>query len=307
MRISVVSSLYNSAEFIPELHRRLCETLERITDDYEIILVNDGSPDASLAVALEIIEKGQSHLKLIDLARNCGQHKALITGLKHATGDIIFMMDSDLEEEPEWIELFWAEYQKSKAEVDVIYGVQSTRRGKLYERLSGRTFYKVFNLLSSVKVQSNPTPFRLMTRRYVDALIQFKEQEVFFLGISLLAGFEQRSIQVEKHNSSSTTYNIIKKIDQFINAITSFSKRPLMFVFYLGAIISLLSFIFLLVILAQYLFFGIGVEGWTSLIVSIWLVGGIMIFCTGIIGIYLSKIFIEVKNRPYSIIKKVYE
>ncbi len=307
MRISVVSSIYNSAEFIPELHRRLCETLERITDDYEIILVNDGSPDASLAVALEIIEKGQSHLKLIDLARNCGQHKALITGLKHATGDIIFMMDSDLEEEPEWIELFWAEYQKSKAEVDVIYGVQSTRRGKLYERLSGRTFYKVFNLLSSVKVQNNPTPFRLMTRRYVDALIQFKEQEVFFLGISLLAGFEQRSIQVEKHNSSSTTYNIIKKIDQFINAITSFSKRPLMFVFYLGAIISLLSFIFLLVILAQYLFFGIGVEGWTSLIVSIWLVGGIMIFCTGIIGIYLSKIFIEVKNRPYSIIKKVYE
>jgi putative glycosyltransferase len=307
MRISVVSSLYNSAEFIPELHRRLSETLQRITDDYEIILVNDGSPDASLAIALDIIEKGNSHLKLIDLSRNCGQHKALITGLNHATGDLVFMMDSDLEEEPEWIELFWTEYQKFKGEVDVIYGVQSTRRGKLYDRLSGRTFYKVFNLLSSVKVQNNPTPFRLMTRRYVDALIQFKEQEVFFLGISLLTGFEQRSIMVEKHNSSSTTYNIIKKIDQFINAITSFSKRPLMFVFYLGAIISLLSFIFLLVILVQYLFYGISVEGWTSLIISIWLVGGIMIFCTGIIGIYLSKIFIEVKNRPYSIIRKIYE
>ena len=307
MRISVVSSLYNSAEFIPELHRRLCETVERITDDYEIILVNDGSPDASLSVALEIFEKGKSHLKLIDLSRNCGQHKALITGLKHATGDFVFMMDSDLEEEPEWIEQFWAEHQKFKGEVDVIYGVQSTRRGKLYEQLSGRTFYKVFNLLSSVKVQNNPTPFRLMTKRYVNALIQFKEQEVFFLGISLLAGFEQRSILVEKHNSSSSTYNIIKKIDQFINAITSFSKRPLMFVFYLGAIISLLSFIFLLVFLIQYLFFGVSVEGWTSLIVSIWLVGGIMIFCTGIIGIYLSKIFIEVKNRPYSIIKNIYE
>lgn len=307
MKISVVSSLYNSADFILELHRRLCETLEKITDDFEIILVNDGSPDASLSVALKIIEKGNSHLKLIDLSRNYGQHKALITGLKHATGGVVFMMDSDLEEEPEWIELFWAEHQKCKTEVDVIYGVQSTRRGKFYERLSGRTFYKVFNLLSSVKVQNNPTPFRLMSRRYVDALIQFKEQEVFFLGISLLAGFEQRSILVEKHNSSSTTYNVIKKIDQFINAITSFSKRPLMFVFYLGAIISLLSFIFLLVILAQYLFFGVSVEGWTSLIISIWLVGGIMIFCTGIIGIYLSKIFIEVKNRPYSIIRKIYE
>jgi putative glycosyltransferase len=299
--------LYNSVEFLPELYRRLCKTLEKISDDYEIIFVNDGSPDASLSVALEIIKKGNSHLKLIDLSRNCGQHKALITGLKYATGDFIFMMDSDLEEEPEWIELFWIEYQKYGEEVDVIYGVQSTRRGKLYDRFSGRIFYKVFNLLSSVKVQNNPTPFRMMTKRYVDALIQFKEQEVFFLGVSLLAGFEQRSILVEKHNSSSTTYNVIKKIDQFINAITSFSKRPLMFVFYLGAIISLLSFIFLLVILAQYFFLGVSVEGWTSLIVSIWLVGGIMIFCTGIIGIYLSKIFIEVKNRPYSIIKKIYE
>jgi putative glycosyltransferase len=307
MRISVVSSLYNSAEFISELHRRLSETLKRITDDYEIILVNDGSPDASLTVALEIIKKGKSHLKLVDLSRNCGQHKALITGLKHATGDFVFMMDSDLEEEPEWIEQFWAKLQKYNGEVDVIYGVQSTRRGKLFERLSGRTFYKVFNLLSAVKVQNNPIPFRLMTKRYVDALLQFKEQEVFFLGISLLAGFEQRSILVQKHTSSSTTYNIIKKIDQFINAITSFSKRPLMFVFYLGAIISSLSFIFLLMILIQYLFFGVSVEGWTSLIVSIWLVGGIMIFCTGIIGIYLSKIFIEVKNRPYSIIKNIYE
>jgi putative glycosyltransferase len=307
MKISVVSSLYNSVEFLPELYRRLCKTLEKISDDYEIIFVNDGSPDASLSVALEIIKKGNSHLKLIDLSRNCGQHKALITGLKYATGDFIFMMDSDLEEEPEWIELFWIEYQKYGEEVDVIYGVQSTRRGKLYDRFSGRIFYKVFNLLSSVKVQNNPTPFRMMTKRYVDALIQFKEQEVFFLGVSLLAGFEQRSILVEKHNSSSTTYNVIKKIDQFINAITSFSKRPLMFVFYLGAIISLLSFIFLLVILAQYFFLGVSVEGWTSLIVSIWLVGGIMIFCTGIIGIYLSKIFIEVKNRPYSIIKKIYE
>lgn len=307
MRVSIVTSLYNSAVFIPELYRRLCETLATITDDYEIILVNDGSPDNSLGVALSIYNLGGSHLKIIDLSRNCGQHKALMTGLRHTSGDIIFMMDSDLEEEPEWINRFWTEYKKIEGAVDVIYGVQSTRRGSFYNRLSGRAFYKFFNFLSSVKVQNNPTPFRLMTRRYVDALIQFKEQEVFFLGISLLAGFEQRSIIVEKHNLSSTSYDIIKKIDQFINAITSFSKRPLMFVFYLGAIISSLSFIFLLVILIQYLFFGVGIEGWTSLIVSIWLVGGIMIFCIGIIGIYLSKIFIEVKNRPYSIIKEIYE
>ncbi len=307
MRVSIVTSLYNSAVFIPELYRRLCETLATITDDYEIILVNDGSPDNSLGVALSIYNLGGSHLKIIDLSRNCGQHKALMTGLRHTSGDIIFMMDSDLEEEPEWINRFWTEYKKIEGAVDVIYGVQSTRRGSFYNRLIGRAFYKFFNFLSSVKVQNNPTPFRLMTRRYVDALIQFKEQEVFFLGISLLAGFEQRSIIVEKHNLSSTSYDIIKKIDQFINAITSFSKRPLMFVFYLGAIISSLSFIFLLVILIQYLFFGVGIEGWTSLIVSIWLVGGIMIFCIGIIGIYLSKIFIEVKNRPYSIIKEIYE
>jgi putative glycosyltransferase len=307
VRISVVTSLYNSGKFISELHRRLVKTLEKITDNYEIILVNDGSPDNSLEVALEILNRGQSHLKIIDLSRNCGQHKALMTGLRNSTGDFIFMMDSDLDEQPEWVEKFWLEYQKFEGVVDVIYGVQSTRMGSFYERWSGRAFYKFFNILSFVKVKSNPTPFRIMTRRYVDALVQFREQEVFFLGISLLAGFEQRTILIEKQIPSSTSYDTIKKVDQFINAITSFSNRPLMFVFYLGAAISTSSFICLFVILIQYLIYGVGVEGWTTMMISIWLVGGIMISCIGIIGIYLSKIFIEVKNRPYTIIKHIYE
>lgn len=307
MRISVITSLFNSGRFISELHWRLVQTIEKITDDYEIILVNDGSPDNSLEVALEILNRGQSHLKIIDLSRNCGQHKALMTGLRNSTGDFIFMMDSDLDEQPEWIEKFWLEYQKFEGSVDVIYGVQIARKGSFYERWSGRAFYKFFNILSVVKVKSNPTPFRIMTRRYVDALVQFREQEVFFLGISLLAGFEQRSIPIEKRTPSSTSYNTIKKVDQFINAITSFSNRPLMFVFYLGATISFLSFICLFVIFIRYLIYGAGVQGWTSIMISIWLAGGIMISCIGIIGIYLSKIFIEVKNRPYTIIKQIYE
>lgn len=307
MKISLVTSLYNSSEYIDKFYQRAKETLQKITNDFEIIFVNDCSPDNSLVVALNIYNKDQSHLRIIDLSINSGQHKALLTGLRYATGDLIFMMDSDLEEDPELMEIFWREYSNSKEDIDVIYGIQSSRKGTWFEQWSGKLFYKMFNLLSPINSSMNPTPFRLMTKRYVDAIIEFKEREVFFLGISLLTGFNQKSLLIEKHNSSPSSYNFFKKINQFVNAITSFSNKPLTFIFYFGGIISMMAFFYLLIILFQYFFLGFRVAGWTSLVVSIWLVGGIIIFCLGIIGIYLSKIFIEVKNRPYTIIKKIYE
>lgn len=307
MKISVVTSLYHSAEHIEELYFRVRNTLAKITADYEIILVNDGSPDNSLDTALSIYNKENSKLKIVDLSRNYGQHKALLTGLKYATGDIIFMMDSDLEEDPELIERFWNEYINSKEEIDVIFGVQSIRKGKFLEKWSGKIFYKLFNLLSAVKVIDNPTPFRLMTKRYVNALLEFREREVFFLGISLLAGFKQKAIGIDKHNFSPSGYSFFKKNKQSIDAITSFSNKPLLFIFYLGVITSLLAFIFLVSVFVLFIFYGVRVEGWMSIIASIWVVGGVIILCLGIIGIYLSKIFIEVKRRPYTIIKNIYE
>lgn len=307
MKISVVTSLYFSANYINNLYESLVKTMAEITEDYEIIFVNDASPDNSLELALEIHKRNNSRLKIIDLSRNFGQHKALMTGLQHATGNIIFMMDSDLEEDPKEITRFYNLHKTELADADVIFGVQETRKGSLFEKMSGNFFYKVFNFLSPVKVKNNPTPFRLMTRRYVNTLIQFKEKELFFLGVSLLAGFKQVPVPIIKKNKRVSSYNIFKKINQSINALTSFTNTPLVLVFYLGAIVSFFSFLYLLSILYQYIVLSVGVQGWTSIIASIWFVGGLIILCIGVIGIYISKIFGEVKERPFSIIKHIYE
>jgi putative glycosyltransferase len=307
MKISVVTSLYNSARHIDELYARASRSLLTITPHFEVILVNDGSPDTSLAAALALQAREPARVKVIDLSRNFGQHKALLTGLRHASGDLIFMMDSDLEEEPELIQSFYDVYAKASGEVDLIFGIQTGRRGSAFRRFSGHLFYKLFNLLSPMPAPENPTPFRLMTRRYVDALLSFSEREVFFLGLSLLTGFSNIAVPIVKHSSSQSSYSLALRVAQFVDAVTSFSNRPLTFIFYSGLLMSVVSCVGLALILVQYVGFGIGVSGWTSLVVSIWLVGGILVFSLGVIGIYLSKIYLEVKQRPLTIIKKIYE
>lgn len=307
MKISIVTSLYNSAPYIDEFYARVSKSARNITPDFEVILVNDGSPDDSLQGAVTLQKREASHVKVIDLSRNFGQHKALLTGLRHATGDLIFMMDSDLEEDPELIEEFYRAYKDSPREIDLVYGVQSSRQGGIVKKITGHLFYRLFNSLSPIPSPENPTPFRLMTRRYVDALVSFRENEVFFLGLSLLTGFSGIGVPIIKHSTSPTSYTLAQKISQFVNAVTSFSNRPLIFIFYAGLLMSAASLSYLVLIILQYFFYGVGVSGWTSLMVSIWLVGGFIVFCLGVIGIYLSKIFIEVKQRPLTIIKTIYE
>ena len=307
MKISVVTSLHNSARHIDELYARVSQSLRAITPEFEVILVNDGSPDDSLAVAVALQAREGARVKVIDLSRNFGQHKALLTGLRHASGDLIFMMDSDLEEEPELMESFYKIYAESPGKFDLVYGVQANRQGSAFRRFSGHLFYKLFNLLSPIASPENPTPFRLMTRRYVDALLSFPEREVFFLGLALLTGFSGIAVPIVKRHTSPTSYTPARKVAQFIDAVTSFSNRPLTFIFYVGLTISALSGAGLALILVQFFFFGVGVSGWTSLIVSIWMVGGIVVFSLGVVGIYLSKIFVEVKQRPLTVIRKIYE
>lgn len=307
MKISVVTSLHNSARHVDEFYERVSRSLLTITQEFEVILVNDGSPDDSLGVAVALQRRAGSRVKVIDLSRNFGQHKALLTGLRHASGELVFMMDSDLEEEPEWIESFYRTFTNAPGDIDLVYGVQARRQGSVFRKITGHLFYRLFNLLSPIAAPENPTPFRLMTRRYVDALISFSEREVFFLGLSLLTGFSGVGVPIVKRSSSPSSYTVARRVAQFIDAVTSFSSRPLTFIFYSGLMMSLLSCVCMALILVQYLLFGIGVSGWTSLIVSIWMVGGIMVFSLGVIGIYVSKIFIEVKQRPLTIIKKIYE
>jgi len=303
MKLSIVTTMFFSAPYINEFYERASAEARKYTEDYEIILVNDGSPDKSLEAAVAVHENDR-HVKVVDLSRNFGHYKAIMTGLSHARGDLVFLVDCDLEEKPELLSVFLDAMKRTGA--DAVYGVQHKRKGGFFERVSGRIFYSLFNLLSDHPISHNELIARLMTKRYVESLLDFREQEVFLAGIMALTGYHQEPVVVEKLHKGATTYNLSRKISVFVNSITSFSNKPLIFIFFLGLIVSMISAGAACYLLIQRIFFRVYNEGWPSLIVSVWLIGGIMIFCLGIIGIYLSKIFMETKARPYTVVRKVY-
>jgi putative glycosyltransferase len=304
MKLSVVTTLYYSEKYIDEFYNRVIKEILKITNDYEFVFVNDGSPDNSLKKVLELRQK-DNNVKVIDLSRNFGQHKAVMTGLMKSTGDYVFLLDIDLEEKPELLSLFWDEFNNNK-DIDVVYGVQKERKGGIFEKLSGSLFFTLFNLFTETKIPRNSLWARLMTRRYLDSILEFKENEIVFGGVSELAGFKKLEVPVEKGSKGVTTYNLFRKINLTLNFLTGFTYKPLLLIFYFGFFISTSAFIFVVYLIFRRLFFGY-LEGWTSVIASIWLLGGIIILCLGFIGLYLSKIFIEVKNRPRTIIRKIYE
>jgi len=303
MKLSIVTTLYKSSQFIDEFYSRVSKEAQKITNDYEIIFVDDGSPDDSLQKAVALHEK-DTKVKVIELSRNFGHHKAIMTGLSHAKGGFVFLIDSDLEEEPELLAQFWEELQKGK-DLDVLYGVQESRKGGWFEKWSGGLFWRVFNKLAHIKISENPLTVRLMNKNYVTNLIRFKEKELFLAGIFELVGFEQKAFPISKSSKNSTTYNIIQKIKLLNNAVVSFSSFPLYLSFYLGVTISSFSLIYGIYLVVNKLFFGMVSSGWTSLMVSIWFLCGVLFLTIGILGLYISKIFQEVKNRPI-IEKKIY-
>lgn len=304
MKLSIVATLYQSAPYIAEFHRRATAVAKAFAgEDYEIVLVNDGSPDHSLEVAVQISEQ-DGHVVVVDLSRNFGHHKAMMTGLAAAGGDHVFLIDSDLEEEPEWLPSFAEQMRREGS--DVVYGVQARRRGGVVERVTGGMFYKLFRLLTGVAQPDNIVTARLMTRRYVEALVAHRERELNIGGLWIVTGFRQSRQTVRKHATSPTTYTLSRKFSHLVNAVTSFSSLPLVLTFYAGLLISASAAVFIAYLLFRYFFVASPPDGYTSIIASIWLFSGLIIFFVGVQGIYISKIFSEVKQRPYTIVRHVY-
>ncbi|MGR6832881.1 glycosyltransferase family 2 protein [Aliivibrio wodanis] len=303
MKLSIVTTLYNSRDYINEFYQRISSEAQKITEHYEIIFVDDGSPDDSLDVSIQLSSQDE-RIKVIELSRNFGHHKAMMTGLSHAKGELVFLIDSDLEEEPELLGNF---HNKMNQDVDVLYGVQNKRKGGWFEQISGQFFYRTLNYLTDLNIAENIVTARLMTKDYVNALIMHDERETFIAGLWQITGFKQKSITINKHSTSETTYTLGHKLSILENSIVSFSNKPLKLIFHTGLIISMLSFLYISMIVFQKLFMSIEIEGWSSLIASIWFLGGLIILFIGMLGIYLSKIYTESKRRPYSIIRKVYE
>lgn len=302
--LSIVTSMYKSSAFLEEFHERCTAAASRLGGSYEIIFVNDGSPDDSLAIALDL-RRRDPHVRVVDLSRNFGHHKALMTGLAHARGRKVFLIDCDLEEDPAWLHSF--DELLTTTGADVVYGVQSERKGDWLERLSGQVFFQVLNRMLEHQIPANVVTARLMTARYVRALVEHQEREICLAGLWVATGFDQRPVPVDKGKRSGTSYTLRRRISVLVNAVTSFSNRPLVYIFQVGIGVMLLSIVAGAgLVYKYYTTAGIGVPGWASIMVSIWFLGGLTIFCVGVIGVYLSKIFIEIKHRPYTIVRAEY-
>jgi putative glycosyltransferase len=304
MILSVVTTLYSSAPYIEEFYRRILAQLQALPVDYEIVFVDDGSPDNALDVALEVMNR-DPRVSVVELSKNFGHHKAMMTGLSQARGDLVLLIDVDLEEPPEILGEFYR--QLTEKSVDIVFGVQQERHGTWFQRASGEAFYHLYNLLSTNVVPRNQLRARLMTRRYVDALLRHREQLFMIEILCNLTGFKQIAFPMNKTGYKGiTTYTLARRIRLFINGITMSSNRPLIFIGYIGAIIVCLAAVYSLFVLIQYLLGIATPDGWTSLIISTWFLGGLTIFSLGIIATYLSVMFEEVKGRPYSIIARVH-
>ena len=303
VELSVVSTLYRSAGHLEEFCTRMVAAAESVTPRFEIVLVNDGSPDDSQEIALALCRR-DPRLTLVELSRNFGHHKALMTGLMEARGDRVLLIDSDLEEDPEILGRLWRTLDESGA--DVVYGVQSSRKGSRWEQLSGGFFYRAFNFLSSQPIPRNLLTVRLMKQPYVQALAQHQEQEVFLGGLLAITGFNQVAVEVDKVSRKASSYTFRRRLALLVTAITSFSSRPLVFIFGMGCIILASSTLVGVYLVTRQVFFGHVAAGFSSLMISIWFLGGLSIFSLGVIGIYLSRIYTEVKRRPYTLIRSRY-
>jgi putative glycosyltransferase len=300
--LSIVSTLYRSESCVEQFCRRAANAARALGRSFEIVLVNDGSPDRSLAIALQL-QKEMPELVVIDFSRNFGHHPAILAGLSEARGDEVFLIDSDLEEEPEWLQAF---EDKMRAEhADVVFGQQTNRKGGLGEKVTGTIFYSLFNLLSTTSLPVNFVTARLMNRNYVDALLQYRERELFLGGVFVLAGFKQVSIPILKGSRAGTSYNLTRRVALFVNALTSFTTRPLEIIFGIGSFVTLIAFIAVCMIFYRGLR-GETLVGWASVMVTIWLFGGLTMLALGLIGIYLGKVLIETKQRPSYTIRAIH-
>jgi putative glycosyltransferase len=304
MKLSIVTTLYQSAPYIEEFCARAGKAAKDLVgDDYEIVIVNDGSPDNSFEIVMACAE-ADPHLVIVNLSRNFGHHKAMMTGLEHAQGELIFLIDSDLEESPEWLSDFHAALENGGH--DVIYGQQIQRQRGWVDGVFGALYYRLINRLSEIDLPPNLMTVRLMRRDYVQALLQHREREIMIAGLWVITGYDQQPLRVQKLDTSPTTYSIARKISLITTSMTSFSSAPLVMIFNLGAIISIISVFYISYLVFNWAFLQRPLDGWTSLMASIWLLGGLIILFIGTVGIYVAKIFNETKQRPYTIVKNVY-
>ena len=298
--------MFRSAAYIVPFYDRSLAAVSKSFANVELVFVNDGSPDDSLAVAIDLSRK-DARVRVIDLSRNYGHHRAMIAGLEHARGNLVFLIDCDLEEPPEIFEDLYDTIM-SAPDIDAAYGVQVRRKGRSVERLGGALAYSIINAMAGeLHLEPNMLVARVMTRRFVDAMISHRETEVVFSGLVASAGFKQVGVPVHKLSKGSTVYSIRRRVSMLIRGITAFSDRPLIYISYLGVIILLASLVFITFQVVAYFFYRTVPEGYTSIAISIWFLGGLILLAIGIVAQYMAIIFAEVKHRPRYVVRAIHQ
>ncbi len=301
--ISVVIPVYKAEASLYELYQRLIKSLQKITTNYEIILIEDCGGDRSWDIILEL-SRADNNVKGIKLSRNFGQHYAITAGLDHCNGDWVIVMDCDLQDKPEEICNL---YNKAvEGCYDVVLADRGKRKDIWIKRITSKIFYKILNYFLNLDYDGNVGNFRIISRNVVLNIRQMREQLRFFGGLVSWMGFPTATISVDHSErfEGKSTYTFRKLFKLAMDCIIAHSDKPLKLAIYIGFFMSLLAFSYGTYILGKSIIHVSPVPGWTSLIVSLYFIGGIIIAILGIIGIYLGKTFDETKKRPLYVIAK---
>lgn len=304
--LSIVTTVYQSEAFLETFMQEVHAALQEIDcRHFEVIAVNDGSPDASLERLLALKHR-YPNLIIIDLSKNFGHHHAMLAGLAFSKGEYVFLIDCDLESPPRELARFYRTLRES--DCDSVYGYQESRKGGLFERWSGSVYWNLFNLLSETPIPANLLTTRMMRRNYVDAVVEMGDKNLFLGGMFHWIGFSQVGLAVATTaREGRSTYTLRRKAALFVNSLTSFSAYPLQLIFHAGISITAFTFTVAFYLAFQKIFFSdYVVGGWTSLVVLMAFSLGIIMTCLGVIGLYLSKLYIQTQNRPLYLVRDVY-
>ncbi|MBF0188230.1 MAG: glycosyltransferase family 2 protein [Magnetococcales bacterium] len=304
--LSIIIPFYNEADNIETLFARLCTVLEQCGESYEIVCIDDGSRDDTLA---RLLEKRQEipGVRIFELARNFGKEAAMTVGLDHMRGLAAIPLDSDLQDPPELIPEMVTRWRQG---YEVVLAQRTDRQSDtLPKRMTAAAFYRLHNRISEVRIPQNVGDFRLMDRVVVEAIRPLREQERFMKGIFSWPGFKQTTISYarEARHQGATKWNYWKLWNFAIDGITSFSTAPLRFWTYLGVVVSLSAFVYALIVIIKTLIFGVDTPGYASLVVIMLFLGGLQFISLGIIGEYVGRIHSEVKGRPIYVLRSVHE
>jgi len=302
-KISVVSPVYGCRDSLSDLYTRLRDALSQISEDFEIIFVNDASPDNAWET-IKLLASQDTRVKGINLSRNFGQHKAIAAGLNQAKGDWVVVMDCDLQDQPEEIIKL---YHKAQEGYDAVFGQRIGRQHSRRKRWASRAFIAVYDYLSDSKTDPTIGNFSIISRKVVDALKELKEQHHPYTFFVIWLGFKRTNIEIEhaKREIGESSYNFKRLIQLAMDNIVSQSNKLLQMSIKFGFAMASFSAFYAFYLVMKYFFTDEVVPGWTSVMVSIYFIGGLLFANLGLIGLYIGKIFDETKNRPLYIIDEV--